>query len=52
MKDSSVVILSISSVVILDKASHQEKINRLFNDGITKGVYTIEENDETLAELK
>ena len=41
-----------SSVVILDKACYNEKINRLINDGISKGVYVIEENDNTLTELK
>ena len=51
-KDSSVAILDKSSVVILDKASYKEKINRLINDGISKGVYVIEENDNTLAGLK
>ena len=29
-----------------------KKINRLINDGISKGVYVIEENDNTLTELK
>ena len=51
-KDSSVVILVKSSMVILEKASYKEKINRLINDGISKGVYVIEENDNTLAELE
>ena len=41
-----------SSVVILDTACCKEKINRLINDGISKGVYVIEENDNTLTELK
>ena len=34
-----------SSVVILDNALYKEKINRLINDGISKGVHVIEEND-------
>ena len=51
-KDSSVAILGKSSVVILDKASYKEKNNRLINDGISKGVYVIEENNNTLAGLK
>ena len=41
-KDSSVVILDIC---------YKEKINRLINDDISKGVYIIEENDK-LTELK
>ena len=41
-----------SFVVILDKACYKEKINRLINGGVSKGVYVIEENDNTLAELK
>ena len=41
-----------SSVVILDTTCYKEKINRLINDGVSKGVYVIEENDATLAELK
>ena len=41
-----------SSVVILDKATCKEKINRLINDGISKVVYVIEENGNILAELK
>ena len=41
-----------SSVVILDTACYKEKINGLINDGISKGAYVIEENDNTLAELK
>ena len=41
-----------SSVVILDISCYKEKINRLINDGISKGVYVIEENDNTLTELK
>ena len=40
-----------SSVVILDKACNK-KINRLINDGIGKGVYVVQENDNTLTELK
>ena len=51
-KDSSVAILDKSSVVILVKESYKEKINRLTNDGISKGVYVIEENDNTLAGSK
>ena len=51
-KDSSVAILDKSSVAILEKASYKEKINRLINDGITKGVYVIEENNNTLAGFK
>ena len=51
-KDSSVAILGKSSVVILYQLSYKEKINRLINDGISKGVYVIEENDNTLAGLK
>ena len=34
-----------SSVVILDNTPYKEKNNRLINDGISKGVYVIEEND-------
>ena len=41
-----------SSVVILDRACYKEKINRSINDGISKGVYDIKENDNTLTELK
>ena len=51
-KDSSAAILGKSSVEILDQASYKEKINRLINDGISKGVCVIEENDNTLAGLK
>ena len=51
-KDSPVAILDKSSVVILDQISYKEKINRLINDGISKGVYVIEENDNRLAGLK
>ena len=29
-----------------------KKINRIINDGISKGAYVIEENDNTLTELK
>ena len=36
----------------MDKACYNEKINRLINDGISKGVYVIEKNDNTLTELK
>ena len=41
-----------SSVVILNKVSDKEKINRLINDGINKGVYIIKKNGNWLAELK
>ena len=41
-----------SSVVILDTACYKEKIYRLVNDGISKGFYVIEENNNTLTELK
>ena len=41
-----------SSVVILDTACYKEKINTLINDGISKGVYVIEKNDNSLTELK
>ena len=41
-----------SSVVILDTACYKEKINRLIIDGISKGVDVIEENEDTLTELK
>ena len=41
-----------SPVVILDTACYKEKINRLINSGISKGVYVIEENDNALTELK
>ena len=41
-----------SSVVILDRACYKEKINRSINDGTSKGVYDIKENDNTLTELK
>ena len=34
-----------SFVVILDNIPYKEKIGRLINDGISKGVYVIEEND-------
>ena len=34
-----------SSVVILDNIPYKEKNSRLVNDGISKGVYVIEEND-------
>ena len=40
-----------SYVVVLDTACYKEKINRLVNDGISKGNYVIEENDNTLTEL-
>ena len=39
-----------SFFLLLDKACYREKINRLTNDGISKGVQ--EKNDKTLAELK
>ena len=41
-----------SSVVILDTACYIEKIDRLINGGISKGVYVIEENDNAITELK
>ena len=41
-----------SSAVVLDTACYKEKINGLINDGISKGAYVIEENDNTLTELK
>ena len=34
-----------SSLVILDNTPYKEKINRLINDGISKRVHVIEEND-------
>ena len=36
----------------MDKACYKEKINRLINDGISKRVCVIEENDNSLSELK
>ena len=33
-----------SSVAILDNTPYKEKINRLINDVISKGVHVIEEN--------
>ena len=54
-RNKDIVLLSgdnDSSVVILHKASYKEKINRLINDGISKGAYVIEKNDNTLAGLK
>ena len=36
----------------MGKSCYNEKINRLINDDISKGVYVIEENDNTLTELK
>ena len=54
-RNKDIVLLSgnkDSSVVILDKAPYKEKKNTLINDGISKAVYIIEENDNTLAELK
>ena len=41
-----------SSVVILNTACYKEKINRFIDGGISKGVYVIEKNDDTLTELK
>ena len=41
-----------SSVVIWDTTCYKEKINRLINDGKSKGVYVTEEIDNTLTELK
>ena len=40
------------SVVILDITCCKEKINRLINDVINKGVYVIEENGNAITELK
>ena len=54
-RNKGIVLLSgnkDSSVVILDKACYNEKNNRLLNDGISKGFYVIEENSNTLTELK
>ena len=51
-KDLSVVILDKSFIVILEKVPYKEKNNRLINDGISKGVCVIEENDNTWAEFK
>ena len=54
-RNKDIVLLSgdkDSSVVVLDKACYNEKINRLIKDDISKGVYVIEENDNTLTELK
>ena len=53
--NKDIVLLSgnnYSSVVIWDISCYKEKINRLINDGTSKGVYVIEENDNTLTELK
>ena len=36
----------------MDKWLYKEKNNRIINDGISKGVYVVKENDNTLAELK
>ena len=36
----------------MDKWCYKEKNNRIINDGISKGVYVIKGNDNTLAELK
>ena len=52
-RNKDIVLLSgnkDSSVVILDKACYKEKINRLINDNISKGVYVIQENDNILTE--
>ena len=54
-RNKDIVLLSgenDSSVVILEKVCYKWRINRLINDGISKGVYIIEENGSTLAELK
>ena len=54
-RNKDIVLLSgdkDSCVVILDKAYFKQKINKLVNDGISKGVYVIKENDSTLSELK
>ena len=53
--NKDIVLLSAdkdSSVVILDTTCYKEKINRLINDGKSKGVYVTEEIDNTLTELK
>ena len=41
-----------SSVGILDISCYKGKGNTLINDGIIKGVYILEENDNILTELK
>ena len=41
-----------SFVVILDISFYKVKIDRLINHGVSKGVYVIEENGNTLTELK
>ena len=41
-----------SFVVILDISFYKGKIDRLINHGVSKGVYVIEENGNTLTELK
>ena len=54
-RNKDIVLLSgdkDSPVVVLDKACYNEKINRLINDDISKGVYVIEENDNIFTELK
>ena len=54
-RNKDIVLLSgdkDSSVVILDNVCYNEKFKRLINNGISKGVYVIEENDNTLTELK
>ena len=44
--------VALRSVVILNTAFYKEKINRFIDGGISKGVYVIEKNDNTLTELK
>ena len=54
-RNQNIVLLSGDkdlSVITLDKACYKEKINRLINDGISKRVCVIEENDNSLSELK
>ena len=41
-----------SPLVILDPVCYTEKINRLINDGISKGAYVTEEKENTLIDLK
>ena len=50
-KDSSVVILVKSSIVILEKASYKEKINRLINDGISRVGTISQSSSETSFKL-
>ena len=44
--------VALRSVVILNTVFYKEKINRFIDGGISKGVYVIEKNDNTLTELK